>query len=68
MLSDWPIARRIAVSAVVALSVGVDANPAIRITIAVVALLGIVVAIYVSKRRSTAIADSNTDAPATAQA
>jgi K(+)-stimulated pyrophosphate-energized sodium pump len=54
--------------AVVALSVGVDANPAIRITIAVVAVLGIVVAIYVSKRRSTAIADSNTDAPATAQA
>ena len=54
--------------AVVALSVGVDANPAIRITIAVVALLGIVVAVYVSKRRSTSIADSNTDAPATAQA
>ncbi|PVZ09381.1 sodium-translocating pyrophosphatase [Actinomycetospora cinnamomea] len=54
--------------AVVALSVGVDANPAVRITIAVVAVLGIAVAIYVSKRRSTAIADSNQDAPATAQA
>jgi K(+)-stimulated pyrophosphate-energized sodium pump len=49
--------------AVVALSVGVDANPAVRIVIAVVALLGIAVAIYVSKRRSTAIADSNQDAP-----
>ncbi|HSK61733.1 MAG TPA: sodium-translocating pyrophosphatase [Actinomycetospora sp.] len=54
--------------AVVALSVGVDANPAVRITIALVAVAGIVVAIYVSKRRSTAIADSNQDAPATAQA
>ncbi|WP_433785192.1 sodium-translocating pyrophosphatase [Actinomycetospora sp. CA-101289] len=53
--------------AVVALSVGVDANPAVRITIAVAALVGIVVAVYVSKRRSTAIADSNQDAPATAQ-
>jgi K(+)-stimulated pyrophosphate-energized sodium pump len=49
--------------AVVALSIGPSANPAIRIPIAVVALLGIVVAVYVSKRRSTAIADSNTDAP-----
>jgi K(+)-stimulated pyrophosphate-energized sodium pump len=55
--------------AVVALSVGVDANPTVRIAIAVVALVGIAVAIYVSKRRSTAIADSNQDAPAeTAQA
>jgi K(+)-stimulated pyrophosphate-energized sodium pump len=53
--------------AVVALSVGIDANPAIRITIALAAVLGIVVAIYVSKRRSTSIADSNQDAPATAQ-
>jgi K(+)-stimulated pyrophosphate-energized sodium pump len=52
--------------AVVALSIGPSANPAIRIPIAVVALLGIVVAVYVSKRRSTAIADSNTDAPAPA--
>ncbi|GAA4797876.1 sodium-translocating pyrophosphatase [Actinomycetospora chlora] len=49
--------------AVVALSVGVDANPAVRIVIAVVAVLGIAVAIYISKRRSTAIADSNQDAP-----
>jgi K(+)-stimulated pyrophosphate-energized sodium pump len=49
--------------AVVALSIGPSANPAIRIPIAAVALLGIVVAVYVSKRRSTAIADSNTDAP-----
>jgi K(+)-stimulated pyrophosphate-energized sodium pump len=49
--------------AVVALSIGPSANPAVRIPIAVVALLGIVVAVYISKRRSTAIADSNTDAP-----
>ena len=49
--------------AVVALSIGPSANPAIRIPIAVVALLGIVVAVYISKRRSTAIADTNTDAP-----
>jgi K(+)-stimulated pyrophosphate-energized sodium pump len=49
--------------AVVALSIGPSANPAIRIPIAVVAFLGIAVAVYVSKRRSTAIADSNTDAP-----
>ncbi|GAA4875813.1 sodium-translocating pyrophosphatase [Actinomycetospora straminea] len=54
--------------AVVTLSVGVDANPAVRITIAVVALIGIAVAIFVSKRRSTAIADSNQDAAAPAQA
>jgi len=50
--------------AVVVLSVGPDANPAIRIAIAVVALVGIAVAIFISKRRSTSIADSNTDAPA----
>ncbi|MDT7745648.1 MAG: K(+)-stimulated pyrophosphate-energized sodium pump, partial [Actinomycetota bacterium] len=49
--------------AVVALSIGPSANPAVRIPIAVVALLGIAVAVYISKRRSTAIADSNTDAP-----
>ena len=49
--------------AVVALSIGPSANPAIRVPIAVVALLGIIVAVYVSKRRSTAIADTNTDAP-----
>lgn len=54
--------------AVVTLSVGVDANPAVRIAIAVVALLGIAVAIYISKRRSTAIADSNADAPAAVKA
>ncbi|NMO92207.1 sodium-translocating pyrophosphatase [Actinomycetospora sp. TBRC 11914] len=53
--------------AVVALSIGPDANLAVRVVIALVALLGIVAAVYVSKRRSTAIADSNTDAPAPAQ-
>jgi K(+)-stimulated pyrophosphate-energized sodium pump len=50
--------------AVVALSVGVDANPTVRIIIAVVAVVGIAGAIYISKRRSTAIADSNQGAPA----
>ena len=54
--------------AVVVLSVGPDANPVIRVVIAVVAVVGIAVAIFISKRRSTSIADSNTDAPATAQA
>jgi K(+)-stimulated pyrophosphate-energized sodium pump len=58
--------------AIVTLSVGVDANPAIRIGIGVVAFLGIAVAVFVSKRRSTSIADSNTDTdsdtPATVQA
>ncbi len=49
--------------AVVALSIGPSANPAVRIPIAVVALLGIAVAVFVSKRRSTSIADTNTDAP-----
>ncbi|WP_026204594.1 sodium-translocating pyrophosphatase [Actinomycetospora chiangmaiensis] len=52
--------------AVVVLSVGPDANPVVRIVIAVVALIGIAVAVYISKRRSTAIADSNTDAPSPA--
>jgi K(+)-stimulated pyrophosphate-energized sodium pump len=54
--------------AIVTLSVGVDANPAIRIGIGVVALIGIAVAVFISKRRSTSIADTNTDAPATVQA
>ncbi|MDL5154486.1 sodium-translocating pyrophosphatase [Actinomycetospora termitidis] len=49
--------------AVVALSIGPGANPAVRITVAVVAVIGIAVAVYISKRRSTSIADSNTDAP-----
>ncbi|WP_433801215.1 sodium-translocating pyrophosphatase [Actinomycetospora sp. CA-084318] len=52
--------------AVVVLSVGPDANPVVRIVIAVVAVIGIAVAVYISKRRSTAIADSNTDAPSPA--
>ncbi len=54
--------------AVVALSIGPSENTAVRIIIAVVAVLAIAVAIYISKRRSTSIADTNTDAPATAQA
>ncbi len=54
--------------AVVALSIGPSENTAVRIIIAVVAVFAIAVAIYISKRRSTSIADTNTDAPATAQA
>ncbi|GAA4835142.1 sodium-translocating pyrophosphatase [Actinomycetospora corticicola] len=54
--------------AVVTLSIGPDANPAVRILIAVVALVGIAVAIFISKRRSTSIADTNTDAPASVSA
>ncbi|GLZ52919.1 sodium-translocating pyrophosphatase [Actinomycetospora sp. NBRC 106378] len=54
--------------AVVVLSVGPDANPVVRIVIALVAVIGIAVAVYISKRRSTAIADSNTDAPASVSA
>ncbi|MCD2189932.1 sodium-translocating pyrophosphatase [Actinomycetospora soli] len=52
--------------AVVVLSVGPDANPVVRVIIAVVAVIGIAVAVFISKRRSTAIADSNTDAPSPA--
>ena len=54
--------------AVVTLSIGPGASPAIRIGIAVVALIGIAVAVFVSKRRSTSIADSNTDEPAVVNA
>jgi K(+)-stimulated pyrophosphate-energized sodium pump len=54
--------------AVVVLSVGPDANTVVRVVIALVAVIGIAVAVYISKRRSTAIADSNTDAPASVSA
>ncbi|WP_221467626.1 sodium-translocating pyrophosphatase [Saccharopolyspora phatthalungensis] len=46
--------------AVVTLAVGADANPALRISIAVVAALVIIGAVAVSRRRSTAIAESST--------
>lgn len=48
------------VAAIVKLSVGEDANTPLRIVIAVVAFLGIVAAVYVSKRRPVAI---DADAP-----
>lgn len=47
--------------AVVTLSVGDSASPAVRIAIAVVAALVVVGAIVVSKRRSTAISDAPAD-------
>jgi K(+)-stimulated pyrophosphate-energized sodium pump len=52
-------------SAVVSMSVGQDQNDALRIVIAVVALVIIVGAVYVSKQREVAIGD---DAPAEAAA
>ncbi len=52
------------VAAVVKMSYGADKNDALRITIAIVAALGIAVAVYVSKQRSTVIGDeSGTPAP-----
>ncbi|HEY3527949.1 MAG TPA: sodium-translocating pyrophosphatase [Nocardioides sp.] len=45
------------VSAIVKLSYGANANDALRIIIAVAAALGIAVAVYVSKQRSTVISD-----------
>ncbi|HEX5086350.1 MAG TPA: sodium-translocating pyrophosphatase [Nocardioides sp.] len=54
------------VSAIVKLSVGEDANNPVRILIAVLAFLGIVAAVYVSKRRSAVIGDDGPSAtPAT---
>jgi K(+)-stimulated pyrophosphate-energized sodium pump len=47
--------------AVVAFSLGADKNTALRITIAIVAVVIIVAAVVVSKRRGTAIADSPAD-------
>jgi K(+)-stimulated pyrophosphate-energized sodium pump len=52
------------VAAVVKMSYGADKNDALRIIIAIVAALGIAVAVYVSKQRSTVIGDeSGTPAP-----
>jgi K(+)-stimulated pyrophosphate-energized sodium pump len=48
--------------AIVTFSVGDDANTGLRVTIAVVAFLLIAVAIFVSKRRGTAISDDPADA------
>ncbi|WP_051218032.1 sodium-translocating pyrophosphatase [Nocardioides insulae] len=47
------------VAAIVSLTYGDGANDAVRITIAVVAALGIAVAVFLSKRRSTAIETSD---------
>jgi K(+)-stimulated pyrophosphate-energized sodium pump len=44
--------------AIVAFSVGADANPAVRLAIAAVAVLIIVAAVVVTKRRTTSIADT----------
>ncbi|HEY6933761.1 MAG TPA: sodium-translocating pyrophosphatase [Marmoricola sp.] len=49
------------VSAIVKLSVGASANTAVRIVIALLALAGIVIAVYISKRRSIAIEDGEGD-------
>jgi K(+)-stimulated pyrophosphate-energized sodium pump len=48
--------------AVVAWSSGTDANPPLRISIAVGAALIIVVAIVINKRKPMAISDNNADA------
>ncbi|MPZ82062.1 MAG: sodium-translocating pyrophosphatase [Actinophytocola sp.] len=47
--------------AIVTFSIGADANAGLRITIAVIALVLIVAAVVVSKRRGTAIADDPAD-------
>ncbi len=52
--------------AIVAFSVGKDANTGLRVTIAVVAALLIAGAVFVSKRRGTAIADNPADMDDTA--
>ena len=49
--------------AIVTFSVGDDANTGVRVTIAVVAALLIAGAIFVSKRRGTAIAENPADTP-----
>jgi K(+)-stimulated pyrophosphate-energized sodium pump len=50
-------------AAVVKLTYGADANTGLRIAIAIVAVLIIAGAVYVSKRRPVAIGDQDTDAP-----
>jgi K(+)-stimulated pyrophosphate-energized sodium pump len=55
-------------SAVVSLSVGKDQNDGLRIVISLVAAAIIVVAVYVSKQRSTVISDDHDDAGASALA
>ncbi|PPK65780.1 sodium-translocating pyrophosphatase [Actinokineospora auranticolor] len=52
--------------AIVTLSVGVDASTGTRVAIALVAVVLIVAAVVVSKRRGTAIADTPAEAPANA--
>ncbi|MGH3500421.1 MAG: sodium/proton-translocating pyrophosphatase, partial [Nocardioidaceae bacterium] len=48
-------------AAVVKITYGDDAHTAIRIAIAIVAALVVAIAVYISKRRSVAISDANTD-------
>ncbi|MBM7771409.1 K(+)-stimulated pyrophosphate-energized sodium pump [Actinokineospora baliensis] len=52
--------------AIVTLSVGANASTGVRVAIAAVAVLLIVAAVVVSKRRGTAIVDSPAEAPANA--
>jgi K(+)-stimulated pyrophosphate-energized sodium pump len=54
--------------AVVQFSIGPDASLGIRIGIAVVAVAIIVVSVVISKRRTTAIADTPSENPAPAKA
>ncbi len=53
-------------SAVVSMSMGEDQNDALRIVIALVALAIIVVAVYVSKQRSSLIGDDGDDSGSSA--
>jgi K(+)-stimulated pyrophosphate-energized sodium pump len=50
-------------AAVVKMTYGDDANTALRIAIAIVAVLIVAGAVYVSKRRPIAIGDADTEAP-----
>ena len=52
------------VSAIVKLSFGDNANTPLRLIIAIAALAGIVVAVYVSKQRPVTIGDDTPSAPA----
>jgi K(+)-stimulated pyrophosphate-energized sodium pump len=59
LLKVMNLVSLLVVAAVVKMSYGQDKNDALRIVIAVVAALGIAVAVYVSKQRSTVIGDDS---------
>jgi K(+)-stimulated pyrophosphate-energized sodium pump len=64
LLKVMNLVSLLVVSAVVKMTYGAHQHDALRITIAVVAALGIATAVYVSKQRSTVIGDdSGTPAP-----